>query len=205
MSCFEGNALHASILTREYVRATVPTIDESRPGRASELIKRFQAQVDANTNTNAAPAVVSAPRMARTSSGGNQSSSRSTTPSIASANENVSTPASTATSAPDVNPPQQAADSTSPDTADKADPLRLNNKNIEEQVHLRSAGLDAPPPSQDQTKRQSAREAFPDMQDAPTEATILALDEEKSSDLQPAKVDKDEAAGGTEEGTATTL
>ncbi|BGP53224.1 hypothetical protein JCM8202_002782 [Rhodotorula sphaerocarpa] len=66
--------------------------------------------------------------------------------------------------------PAAGSEPTSPATADAPSPRTsaLDAKSIDEQVHLRSAGLDAPlPVPKEEQGHKNAQEAFPDSRDAP--------------------------------------
>ncbi|GAA6063789.1 hypothetical protein JCM10212_001359 [Sporobolomyces blumeae] len=144
---------------------TLPPLTRSRPGRASDLIKRFQAAVDSN---HEAPLSVSSafasPGRPRVSSGGTTAPvSSAIKPKEAGSGKALEKPADTS--------PQAGSDA-------RDDQLDVR----------RSAGLERPP-NPDREQPTKALEAFPDTSPAPTQEQADALasrsDDQPPSDEAP--------------------
>ncbi|GAA5876095.1 hypothetical protein JCM1840_002767 [Sporobolomyces johnsonii] len=148
--------------------------DERRPGRASDLIKRFQAAVD---QSGEAPLVPSS--------------------SFASAGKPRVSTAGIAV------PPLATARRSSAAGADTeeavVEPVKEHNGDVKEQdnnpIYLRSAGLsERPTGPKEEQGRKNAQEAFPDMQPAPLQAQAdtlaqnTGLAERRTSPVPPVAV-----------------
>ncbi|GAA5831295.1 hypothetical protein JCM11251_007824 [Rhodosporidiobolus azoricus] len=153
---------------------TVPLPDESRPGKASDLIKRFQAQVDAS---NEAPLSVSSsfaapgkPRLSATS--------QSLPPTIE--------PGRRQSSAIGLDekplPPPPATEAVSNGEMKGHEPDKEQQEE-DKPLYFRSAGLNEKPgvPPEEQG-RKNAKEAFPDMKDPSVSEVAEALAASKMED-----------------------
>ncbi|KAK4333474.1 hypothetical protein RTBOTA2_002213 [Rhodotorula toruloides] len=140
----------------------MPLPDESRPGRASELIRRFQAAVD---DTGEKPLTVSS-----------------------------------SFAAPAAPPrPRQSGEGTGRKGKDQADGKEVVEAGEGKPLFFRSAGLkEKPAVPVEQQGRKNAKEAFPDMQEAPKaeevaremEADASKKEEEEEESSPSAKADE---------------
>ncbi|GAA5896909.1 hypothetical protein JCM6882_007305 [Rhodosporidiobolus microsporus] len=177
--------------------STVPLPDESRPGKASDLIKRFQAKVDASKED---PLVVSS------------SFAAPGKPRLSATTGSLPTPADLGrrrSSAAGLDekplPPPPVPDEPPSEGKKQEDgPAEEDKKKEDESLHFRSAGLSEKPtaPPEEQGKK-NAKEAFPDMQEASAVDAAAALEAQQADSTEHEASGHEQVEDKAEEAPAT--